>query len=311
MSLPHVYCIGEALLDIIFEKCQPRYATPGGSMLNSAVSLGRAGIPVYLISDFANDQTGDLINDFLLRNGVSTQYVKRYDHGKTAIALAFLDDEQNASYSFYKDYPINRFPKCVPEIHPGDFVLFGSFYSITPSLHDEIIAFVRHARENGAFILYDPNFRKPHLDNLERLRPLIIENISNADMVRGSNEDFQIIFGTKNFEEAFMSVKNAGCNMLVYTKNKDDVEAFIHDEKFSASIPSINPLSTIGAGDAFNAGLIYGILLSPNHTGLPHSIRMDDIVRMGIRFSTEVCLNLENYISLEFANSIIQEFSKP
>lgn len=99
--------------------------------------------------------------------------------------------------------------------------------------------------------------------------------------------------------------------MLVYTKNKDGVEAFIHDEKFNEAIPFITPQSTIGAGDAFNAGLIYGMLASPTHTGLPHPIRMDETVRMGIRFSTEVCLNLENYISREFANTIIQEFSRP
>jgi fructokinase len=299
---PQVYCIGEALLDIIFENDQPRHATPGGSMLNAAVSLGKAGIPAHLISDFANDRTGKLIDNFLAQNGVSTKYINRYDKGKTALALAFLDENHDAHYTFYKDYPLNRFPLQLPEIHDGDIILFGSIYSITEGLHSEILAFIRMAKEHGAYIVYDPNFRRPHLAELEKFKPLMIENIRQADMVRGSDEDFKLIFGSRNFQEAFSSVSLYGCNTLIYTKNKDGVEAIINDEHYAIEVPPIEPLSTIGAGDSFNAGLIYGLMTSPGP--VLSRIVCENILLSGTRFSADVCMHLENYISEDFATNL-------
>ena len=297
-TTPQVYCIGEALLDIIFQHNRPEFATPGGSMLNSAVSLGRAGVPVHLISDFADDRPGDFIDDFLKLNHVGTEYINRYAAGKTALALAFLDDSKDAAYTFYKDYPAERFPWQLPEPGNGDIILFGSIYSITEGLHDEIIRFINKARRNGAFILYDPNFRKPHLHDLERARPLIMENIRHADLVRGSDEDFNLVFGAGNFDQAWRSVSECNCQNLVYTKNKDDVEAIINGTRYTLPVPEIIPVSTIGAGDAFNAGLIYGITLSGSPT------LSGSILQTAVSFSSNVCLHLENYISEDFATEL-------
>jgi fructokinase len=302
---PKVYCIGEALLDIIFENNQPSHATPGGSMLNTAVSLGRAGVPVHLISDYANDRTGIFISDFLEQNGVSTRYVNRYNNGKTALALAFLDQNHNADYTFYKDYPPIRFPLQLPEIQQGDIILFGSIYSITPGLHHEIIAFIKKAREQGAFVIYDPNFRRPHLADLEQFKPRMLENIRNADMVRGSNEDFELIFGAGNIEQAFTHVTSNGCNVLIYTKNKDGVEAIFGNKRFNVEVKEIEPVSTIGAGDAFNAGLIYG--LQTKSTCENSMLDEESLLRVAVSFSEDVCMHLENYISHDFAFNLLKE----
>ena len=67
---PTVYCIGETVLDIIFSEGRPESAVPGGSMLNSAVSLARSGLKVELISEYGNDPPGDIIADFLQKNNV-------------------------------------------------------------------------------------------------------------------------------------------------------------------------------------------------------------------------------------------------
>ena len=300
-----MYCIGESLLDIIFENNQPKFATPGGSMLNSAVSLGRTGVSVHLISDYANDATGMLIDDFLEQNGVSTMYVNRYNNGKTTLALAFLDQDHNADYTFYKDYPANRFPLQLPDIHQDDIILFGSFYSISEGLHHEILSFITKAREKGAFIIYDPNFRKPHLADLERLKPWILENIRKAHMVRGSNEDFELIFGTGNIDQTYSEISANGCNMLIYTKNKEGAEAIFGNGRFTVKVPEIKPVSTIGAGDAFNAGLIYGLVTkSALHQSLKDA---DRLLQMAARFSADVCLHIENYVSNNFGNSIQKE----
>ena len=300
-----VYCIGETVLDIIFRDGQPVAARPGGSMLNSAVSLGRAGISVEYISDFGLDIPGDIIYDFLTENNVSLNYSARYNAGKTALALAFLNEKQDAEYSFYKIFPDDRLNISFPVIQQNDIVLFGSFYALTASVRKKLIAFIRGARSGGAFILYDPNFRKSHLGELENIKPWIIENISLASMVRGSDEDFNLIFGVNNADEAFGHVEQSGCTALIYTKNKDCVEMVTKDFRRSYAVEPVTVLSTIGAGDAFNAGIIYAYA-----TFAGKSLHLNDfaeeIISTGIRFSADVCRSMDNCISVDFVEKLKQ-----
>jgi fructokinase len=219
-----VYCIGETVLDIIFREGIPVAAKPGGSMLNSAVSLGRAGVPVHLISDIGQDQAGDIILDFLAQNQVDTTYIERFNVGQTALSLAFLNTNKDAEYTFYKSFPNERLKSPFPSLSPDDIILFGSFYSVTGSIREKLKRFIQDARSLGLFILYDPNFRKSHLRELDNVRPWIIENIGMASMVRGSDEDFQLIFNAGTAEQAFNHVSDAGCPVLVYTKNSSFFE---------------------------------------------------------------------------------------
>jgi fructokinase len=299
-----VFCIGETVLDIIFIENRPVAANPGGSMLNSAVSLGRAGIPVYFISDFAEDLAGNLVQSFLLQNNVSTEFVSIYKGGKTSLALAFLNEERDAQYSFYKIFPEERLTADLPIVNAGDIILFGSFYALTASLRVKITTFIGQARQTGAFIIYDPNFRTAHLEELEALRPWIIENIGIADMVRGSDEDFLHIFASADANQAFQEVKHAGCQLLVYTRNSKSVELRSAGYSRSFDVPFLSPVSTVGAGDAFNAGIIYALMHQlTNSEGIAAS-SWEDIIGYAIRFAADVCTSIDNHIRPEFAQQL-------
>lgn len=195
-----VYAIGETVLDVIFKDNAVQGAIPGGSMLNSAVSLGRAGIYVSLITEVAKDQTGAIVESFLNHNNIHTNLIYKHSDGKTAIALAFLSTTNDASYVFYKNHPAERLKIEVPEFTSDDILLFGSYYSIDPALRQILLPIVLKAKQSGCLVVYDPNFRKPHSGQLERLRPYVMENISMADVVRGSDEDFANIFGVDSID---------------------------------------------------------------------------------------------------------------
>lgn len=298
-----VYCIGESLLDIIFMNDQPKAATPGGSMLNTAVSLGRCGVPVTLISDLANDQPGQMILRFLKSNSVSTQYIRKYEKGKTTMALAFTDSENKVTYSFYKETPADRFPAELPEVAAGDIVLFGSFYSLTPEIREPMKKFLGKAKSSGAFLVYDPNFRSPHLPDLERVKPMIVENIGLSTIVKGSDEDFRLIFGANEFSTAYEAVKDAGCPNLIYTCGNLGVDAILNEQFYHLDAKSIEPVSTIGAGDAFSSGVIFSLFNAAGHLNLTDKHLLEN----GIEFSAEVCLNLENYLSIPFVNRMLHK----
>ncbi len=199
--MPTIFTIGETVYDIIFKNGQPEAARAGGSMLNSAVSLGRCGLKVEMITELGDDQVGKFVLDFLGNNGVSTSFIKPVGGFKTPVSLAFLDGSGNASYSFYKHYPENRLNMEWPEPKRGDVVLFGSFYSLDQAIRDRIISFVKKAKHNGALIIYDPNIRKNHLAEIRGLMHLVEENIALADIVRGSDEDFENLFGMTDSEK--------------------------------------------------------------------------------------------------------------
>jgi len=301
-----IYGIGETVLDIIFKDGQPQAAKAGGSVLNSVVSMGRMGLPVSFISEYGFDDVGKLIDDFLKSNGVDTSFVHRFSDGSTSLALAFLNEKNDAHYSFYKDFPGKRLDIVFPELKKGDIVQCGSFYAIWPEIREKFIRFIRKARENGALILYDPNFRKTHLSELDILKPLIIENMQLAGIIRGSDEDFRNIFGVSNIDGAWEIVRNY-CNCLIYTANKEGV--YVRTTSFSGKFPvqNITPVSTIGAGDNFNAGIITAIYNHGIQNGQMDQINektWSEIISTAVGFATHVCLSYENYISAEFAAEI-------
>jgi fructokinase len=301
-----IYGIGETVLDIIFKDGQPRAAKPGGSVLNSIVSIGRMNLPVSFISEYGKDDVGELINTFLIENGVDTSFVHRFSDGTTALALAFLNDNNDARYTFYKNFPKERLNVTFPEVTGADLVQCGSFYAILPEIRDKFRTFIEKAVNNGAFILYDPNFRNSHISELEDLRPFIIENFEMASLIRGSDEDFRTIFGASNADEAYEIVRNY-CDCLVYTANVDGV--YVRTRTVSARFPvkKIDPVSTIGAGDNFNAGMITAIIKN-NYMkkDLPKlgEKEWEPIVKTGVDFATHVCMSYENYISQTFATEM-------
>ena len=301
-----IYGIGETVLDIIFKDGQPQAAKAGGSVLNSMVSMGRMELPASFISEYGADDVGKLIDDFLRKNGVDTSFVHRFIQGSTALALAFLDEKNDAHYTFYKDYPGKRLDIEFPEIGAEDIIQCGSFYAIWPEIREKFKKFISGAYSNGALVLYDPNFRKSHVSELGHHKPLIIENMKFASLVRGSDEDFRNIFSVNTPDEAWEELRNY-CSCLVYTANAEGV--FVRTTGFSGVFPvqRILPVSTIGAGDNFNAGIITSIHRQnilreqlPELTGAQWS----DVIKTAVAFATHVCMSYENYISPEFADDM-------
>ncbi len=303
MNFRQVYTLGETVYDIIFRYETPVAAKPGGAMLNTSVSLGRTGVAVNFISDFGEDRAGVIISDFLEKNHVSTRYIHRYRDGKTALALAFLDAKSDAEYSFYKIFPEERLNIELPVTGPEDILLFGSFYAITAELRERVRSFVNRARQAGTLIIYDPNFRKPHLSELEKVRPWICENISMADIIRGSDEDFAMIFGAADPESAYRFVQEAGCSNMICTRNSEST--VINTGSVHVEVPAqiIQPVSTIGAGDAFNAGIIWSLVsedISREELTSLTARQWLGMARTAMKFSTDVCMQFDNYVSADF-----------
>ena len=298
-----IFGIGETIYDILFRENKPVAAVPGGSVFNGLISLGRTGMNCTFITEIGADAVGQHILGFMQENGINTDYVSCYQGKKTAISLAYLDDNNDARYSFYKDYPNNRLDFEMPFIEENDIVAFGAYFSLNPVLRDKVKPFLQYAKDQGAILYYDLNFRDNHAHEVDNLRDTFRENFALADIVRGSHEDFINLFGFDDCRRIYGETSKY-CPRLICTRGRDGVTVIDHGHEFKFSSHPIIPVSTIGAGDNFNAGMIYGFVKDRICRQNLDSLTEEDwsgLIEYGIEFGTEACMTTENYVSKDFA----------
>ena len=170
---------------------------------------------------------------------------------------------------------------------------------------------LEYARNRGAIIYYDVNYRPAHRNDVLKITPNLIDNLEFADIVRGSREDFMEIYKKDSAERVYRAETSFYCKRLVYTDGPNPVSVF-SDGGFHKEypMPATKTVSTIGAGDNFNAGLIYGMI--------KYGVTRDDIERgldeqtwdrlidCAAAFSADCCKDIFNYISKDFGKTLQQ-----
>ena len=149
-----------------------------GAEEDDVVALYRGTLPIVATGEgFLIEGVGGIVRDFLRDNGVDDRYLTEYPDCKSPISLAFLDKENNATYSFYKE----PFARCTdwecPTIGRDDIVLFGSYYALNPAMRYKVTTLLDEARRAGAIVYYDVNFRRNHADEAIKLMGTVIENL--------------------------------------------------------------------------------------------------------------------------------------
>jgi len=303
-----IYTAGEILLDIIFKSLEDVKVKPGGSLLNTAISLGRLGVDISHISFLSEDKASGLLIDFMNDNNVKTEMIHRVSDIRTSLALAFLDNNNNAAYTFYKDEIMNSDTFSSNLDPKADIIYFGSFFSIDPYINNYFQNILKSCN-NSCIKLYDPNFRVSHKDQLPELKGMIANNFEAADIVKASDEDFDNIFGIKTGSEAWKKMKEYNVSVLFYTKGDKGSEFYSNQGSFSTEIEKIHVVSTIGAGDTFSAGVIYYL-----NAQFEKSIELNDIsiaqwqecVNISHEFSSQTCQSMDNYLSKQYCKRFTQ-----
>ncbi|MCI6196771.1 MAG: PfkB family carbohydrate kinase [Prevotella sp.] len=301
--------IGETVLDIIFKDDEPVSAVPGGSVFNALISLGRAGVNAALISETGNDHIGKKIIRFMESNGIDSSNVNVYAESKSPLSLAFLNEKNDAEYIFYKDHPHDQLDFIYPDIQPDDIVMFGSFYAINPVIRPQVAGLLEYAKNHGAILYYDVNFRASHSNEVMKITPNLLDNLEMADVVRGSNEDFSILFKHHDADSVYRTDISFYCHNFIYTQGSEPVEVRAEGGiNCQYPVGNTQTVSTIGAGDNFNAGFVYGLIKygitkDDIQRGLTRE-QWDKLVECAQMFSCECCKSLNNYISKEFGKKL-------
>lgn len=193
-----------------------------------------------------------------------------------------------------------------PVLQEDDIVMVGSYYALNPVLRDKILELLDQAREKKAIIYYDPNFRSSHKDEAMKLAPTIIENLEYADIVRGSAEDFFYMYGMRDADRIYKDKIKFYCPRFICTAGSDSISLRSNTVSKEYPVKPLEAVSTIGAGDNFNAGLIYGLLKYDvryrDLDNLSEAI-WDKVIQCAKDFAAEVCRSYYNSVSLDFARS--------
>ena len=288
--------IGETVFDIVFKDGKPQAAVPGGSVFNAIISLGRtagtdasgsaasgsaargsaavgtvAGCTaaastaprVIMATQMGKDNVAEIITGFMRRNNVETTHAICVEGRQSTISLAMLDSRNDARYEFFRDSAMPKFQTPDIEFEPGDILLFGSFFAISPATRLQVKELVARARSQGAIIYYDINFRKGPHGNSPHIKDYIEENCALSTIVRGSSEDIGNIYGECTAAEAYRDHISSLCSNFICTKGADSTEVFSPGLHAIYPVRKIETLSTIGAGDNFNAGVVYTLSQLP------------------------------------------------
>lgn len=300
--------IGETILDIIFKNDKPIEAVPGGSTFNSMVSLGRSGVPVVFVSEIGGDRVGEHVLRFLRDNGVDASSMNVYQGAKTPVSLAFLNERNEADYAFYRQPPRDRADFTLPDIQADDIVVMGSFFALDPATRPQVTELLNLARERGAIIYYDINFRPAHKTDAMRVTPNLLDNLELADIVRASSEDFATLYKNPDPDHVYKAEISFYCKRMICTRGAEST--LLHADgglRKEYPTPPTETVSTIGAGDNFNAGFVYGLL----HEGVTRADlerglapeTWDRLIASAQEFASECCKDIFNYVSKQFGES--------
>ena len=296
-----IYTLGESLMDVIHTHDGKTVCKPGGSMLNVAVSLSRAGNEVSLISELGDDNTGKQLMDFLHENSIRTGFITEYRQSNTSKAIATLDENSKPSYVFQKSYPSERKLHKPPIFTTNDTLILGSIYSRDPEIKSFIDKYLQAVKRGGAMLVFDPNVRHNHQLKEDVRRKMLLKNFTYADVIKGSDEDFYNIFQLSDPVKINATLRTINKHALIcITLGAYGSKAYYNGFEASYVPGKIVPVSTIGAGDAFTAGMVSfivknGLSLTVNKLS-ENDLRK--ILQEASRFASLVCRSYDNYISV-------------
>ncbi|MCD2499047.1 PfkB family carbohydrate kinase [Microbacterium nymphoidis] len=245
-AAPAVAVIGEALVDIV-----AGVAHPGGSPMNVAVGLARLGEPAILHTLVGADSHGDLIRAHLAAAGV-TLGAGSVGATRTWSARATLDANGSAAYEFDLD---GRIP--VPPLEGLRLVHTGSI----GALRDAEAADVREAfaaASLGTMLSFDPNIRAAVMGEQARERTFALA--ASCHVVKLSDEDAHWLRPGVPLEDVLSELAGAGVRFGVITRGAQGCIARVDDEVHRRAARTTTVSDTIGAGDAFMSGLLFGLL---------------------------------------------------
>jgi len=287
---------GEALVDLVDEHglLSP---VPGGGPFNTAIALGRLGIPVAFLGTLSHDEYGGLLAHLLLEAGVDMSLV-RWSDAPTPLAVVHRHDDGGNSYTFYltgtslADLPpetVPALPEHVWAIHVGTL---GLAVDPPAAAYEALLD-----REAGRrTIVLDPNVRPVVFGDQVSYSARFERFARLADIVKLSDDDAAWIYPKLELTDVLEHVLGLGPRLVAITMGT--LGAVAASRGGYARVPAVpvTVVDTVGAGDSFGAALLAALVareaLEPGATRSLDDSLLEDAVEYAVTASAITCTRM-------------------
>lgn len=265
-----VVALGELLIDFATvgadaDGYPTMAAHPGGAPANFLAALTKFGASTALIGKVGSDTFGKLLLSTLEKAGIETRGMVVTEDVFTTLAFVTFDEHGDRDFAFARKPGADT---CLT-FEEIDLSLIGEakvFHFGTLSLTHEPARTatqrcVEYAKSKGKLITYDPNLRKPLWNDLEEAKAQLIWGLTQADVVKISDEEVEFLFGLGVEEGAAYILENFGVKLVFVTCGADG--CFFKNAIAEGHVPSLSGISVIdttGAGDIFGGSAVWKLL---------------------------------------------------
>ncbi|MEO9517722.1 MAG: carbohydrate kinase [Paracoccaceae bacterium] len=256
-----ILCCGEALIDLLPGENDTPLPLVGGSVLNTAVALGRLGAEVGLLTGLSSDAYGQQIEAHLDASHVSSAHCIRSDRPTTLAVVTLVDGQ--AQYRFEDEGSALRMIG-VPDLpalpDTVQTMVFGGI-SLIPTPIADTLAHLCVNRPDDVICMLDANVRPGFVNDPKTYRARLQRMLAATDIIKVSDEDLEwLVPDTGSVQDAIAQLLDAGPSVVLFTEGAKGASAIRagQDPVFVAS-RSVDVVDTVGAGDTFNAGVLHSL----------------------------------------------------
>lgn len=236
----------------------------GGAESNTAIGLARLGHEVAWLGRVGDDEFGAMVLASLRGERVDTARATVDSDAPTGLMVRGRDTQGRTQVFYY------RTASAGSRLSPEDLdatlisdarVLYIT--GITPALgagpKSAVMSALEIARASGVRVAFDPNYRSK-LWNIDEARPVFEEILAMTDVVLAGLDELQSVFGASEIGGAATVLADMGPNEVVIREGAKGATAFSDGEQFFEPAIPADLVDPVGAGDAFNAGYLSGLL---------------------------------------------------
>lgn len=239
----------------------------GGAPLNVVADLRKLGVNARIISGVGNDKLGKDALNALNKIGLSTDHVQVNDH-KTGLVKVDLDQNGSPEYQILNDRAwdhIQLTPGMKQAVLESQYLVFGTLI-FRNEVSSNTIRSVLSTYVGRCIV--DVNFRKPFYS-----KELVEEILGYADVLKINDEELREISHWKGIQGDYRKMIQTlselyDLKLVVLTKGEEGAVLYKDEVFYEEKGKNVHVVNTIGAGDAFLAGVIYSLIhdLSPKRT---------------------------------------------
>ena len=289
---PRVVIAGEALIDLIIGPDGSVTPAAGGGQYNAARALARLGGEVQFMGRMSDDWFGKLLSARLAEDGVGTDLVVETTD-PTTLVLAEIDEAGVAHYHWYIErttVPGLEVADALRALVPVPAALHVGTLGLTMEPIADSLAAVVAAAPAETFVMVDPNCRPTATPDFERYQARMRRVFARADVVKGSDEDFEYLDLAPTPEATARLLLEQGVGAVLVTQGADVARGFCAGGEVSVPVPRVDVVDTVGAGDTFGGSfLAYWLEHGLGRRELADRDLLEDAVGFAVRAAAINC----------------------